>query len=155
CQWCQPGDHLAGLRMRLLDREIAAMQLAGDVEPTAQKFENGVLFDVGRLVLVTEHLEAGENKERAEEEKNPVELVHKGCAQPDQDCSEGDDAENTPEQHAVLVKPRNAEKTKDRGDDKHIVHREALLDQVTGIKLQPGFRSALPPHPATEAQCDQ
>ncbi|ERM02385.1 hypothetical protein Q644_17020 [Brucella intermedia 229E] len=61
----------------------------------------------------------------------------------------------TPEQHAVLIKARNAEKAEDRGDDKHIVHREALLDQVTGIKLQAGFRSALPPHPATEGQCDQ
>ncbi len=104
---------------------------------------------------MAEHFEAGENKECAEEKENPVELVHKCGTKPDQNRSEGDNTENTPEQHTVLVKTGDAEEAENRCDNKHVVHRKALLDQITGIKLQTGFRSALPPHPAAESQCDQ
>lgn len=112
CQRREPGDHLAGLRMRLLNREMPTMQFAGDIKSPTQKLEYGVLFDVGRLVLMPEHFEAGEDKESAKEKENPVKLVHERSTKSDQDRSKGDNAQNTPKQNAMLVKTGMARKPK-------------------------------------------
>ena len=41
-------------------------------------------------------------------------------------------AEDAPEQNAVLKLRRHAEKGKDQGNDKHVVHRQGQLDHVAG-----------------------
>lgn len=88
------------------------MQFAGDVEPALQKPVDGILLDIRHFFLMTEHLEAGENEECAEEEQYPVELVHQRRTEADEDGAKGDDAQDAPEQDAVLIKPGMPRKPK-------------------------------------------
>ncbi|MNU02696.1 hypothetical protein D3C72_2464790 [compost metagenome] len=48
--------------------------------------------------------------------------MNQSRADADQDGAEQDDADNAPEQHAMLIEPGDAEEAEDRGYDEHVVH---------------------------------
>jgi hypothetical protein len=55
-----------------------------------------------------------------------------------------------PEQHAVLVLPRDREVAEDQRDDEDVVHRQRLLDQEAGVVLGAALRPQEPPDPGPE-----
>jgi len=61
---------------------------------------------------------------------------------PMRDTAHEQRAKNAPEQNPVLVSGRHAQVGEDEGDDKHVVHRQRKLNEVTGEKLHGGFASA-------------
>src|SRR5690606_22618840 len=98
----------AGGRMGLLDEEFVAVELRRDPEALAQEFEDLVVLDVVVFIDLPEHPDAGEDQERTEEEQDGLESVNQRHAHADQDGAENQDADDAPEQHAVLIETRYA-----------------------------------------------
>src|SRR5690606_30056892 len=105
--------------------------------------------------MAPEHPDAGENEESAEQEQDRLELHHQRHADADQQRTQHHDADNAPEQHPMLQGAWHADEAEDRRDDEDIVHREALLDDVAGEKLQPGLAAAHEPDPYAESHGDR
>ena len=101
-----------------------------------------------------EHLQAGEDQEGAEEEKDPREGHDERGAETDENGAEQDDAENAPEQHPVLIETGNLQVGEDGGDDEDVVHRQRLLDQVAGVELEPRLGAPRIPDPGAEDEGD-
>ena len=79
---------------------------------------------------VTQDLRAGDDEQRAEDEQHPPELRDQRGAQPDEDRTQRESAEDAPEQHAVLVLQRNPEAGEEHRPDEHVVDAERLLDDI-------------------------
>ncbi|MCY1443832.1 hypothetical protein D9M71_602660 [compost metagenome] len=54
----------------------------------------------------------------------------------------------------MLVAAGDAEEAEDHRHDEHVVHRQRLLDQETGVELQRRLRAQLVPHPGAEQYAD-
>ena len=126
------------------------MQLVRDVQVLAQELEDGIAGDVRLLVRDEQHLDAGDQQEAAEDEEYPVELVDQRGTQTDHDAAQDDDAQNSPDQHAVLIDPGNGEIREDQRYDEDVVHRQALLDEKAGEVLHARLRPEIPPNPGAE-----
>src|SRR5690606_17799026 len=90
----------------------------------------------------------------AEDVQNPLELLHQRRAQADHDGAQHYHPENPPEQDPVLIQTRNTEEAENHRHDEDVVHRQGLLDQETGIELQPAGRPPVEPDPQTEKHAD-
>src|ERR1017187_3612703 len=86
--------------------------------------------------LDEEHPEATVKQEGAEEVEDPIHHGDQCNAEADHQAAHDQRAENAPVKDAMLVLPGDAEIGEDEGNDKHIVHRERQLDQITGDKLE-------------------
>ena len=65
-----------------------------------------------------------------------------------------DDAENAPEQHAVLILRRHGEEGKDQRDDEDVVERQRLLDDEAGEIGHARFGAEIPPNPRAEGEAE-
>jgi hypothetical protein len=70
----------------------------------------------------------------------------------DHDRAQHDHAQDAPEQHPVLVLPRDGEEAEDQRDDEDVVHRQRLLDHEAGVVVHAALRAQVPPHPGAEQQ---
>ncbi|OHZ29981.1 hypothetical protein BBL07_23765 [Agrobacterium vitis] len=64
-----------------------------------------------------------------------------GRARRNHDAAQDDDAENTIEQHPVLIGARDGEIAEDHRDDEDIVHRQAFFDDKARQVFKPGLRT--------------
>src|SRR5690554_6504003 len=142
--------------VRQAHEEVRAMQFIGHPEALADKAHHGILREVLMLLLILaeEHLHPGEQQEYAEDIQNPLELLHQRRTKTDHDGAQHYHSENAPKQHAVLIKTRNTEEAENHRHDEDVVHRQGLLDQETGIELQPAGRPPVEPDPQTEKHAD-
>ena len=60
--------------------------------------------------------------------------------------------QNAPEQHPMLVLPRNRKVGEDQRDDKDVVHGQRLLDHETGHVFHAALCAQVPPDPRTKHQ---
>jgi hypothetical protein len=118
-----------------------------------QELQQRVVRDVGHVVGDEPHLDAGDDQEGAEQVQHPAELADQRGAQRDHDRAQHDHPQDAPEQHAVLVLPRNREEAEDQRDDEDVVHRQRLLDHEAGVVVHAALRAQVPPDPGAEEQC--
>ncbi|MNE21864.1 hypothetical protein D3C80_1150450 [compost metagenome] len=83
-----------------------------------------------------------------------MEVFDDGRTAGDHDTAQDDDAEDAPEQHAVLILAGNGEIGEDHGDDEDIVHRQAFFDHEAGDIFHRRLLAGLVPDPAAEGQAD-
>ena len=117
------------------------MQLLGERHALLEEVEREVVGDVRLVVDRVEHLHARRDQDHREDVEDPREVHDQRGAEADHDRAQHDDAEDAPEQHAVLVDPRHCEVREDHRDDEHVVHRQRLLDEVAGHVQLDGFPS--------------
>src|SRR4051812_4257825 len=89
---------------------------------------------VGWIALLgfdEEHLHARDDEKSAEEEEDPVIAMDQLRAEPDHHAAHEQRAENSPEEHPMLIDRRHCEEPEDHRDDKNVVDRERFLDDVT------------------------
>ena len=104
------------------------------------------------LLALHDHLDAGEDQERAEDVDDPGELGDERRAQGDHDGPHDERAEDAPEQHLVLIHRRHREVGEQQREDKDVVHAQRLLDEVAGEELQRLLRAVEVPDAAVEQQ---
>ena len=144
-----------GLGVGLLDEETLLMKLLCDRQARAQELQDRVLANVLFLVICREqHLDAREHQEGGEEVENPVEVFDDRSTCGNHDTAQDDHAENTPEQHAVLILARDREVGKNHGDDEDIVHRQAFFHHEARDIFHRRLLTGLEPDPAAEGQAD-
>src|SRR3546814_8551190 len=71
-------------------------------------------------------------------------------ARADEQRAHEKDAEDAPEQHAVLKRCGNGEIAEDQRNHEDVVERQALLDDITGQEAQACVRPELMPDPGAE-----
>src|SRR5690606_16948595 len=90
---------LPGLRVKLTNEEVTAIQPIRNADMPPHKLQRSVLAEVGVLFfLLKEHLHTGDQQEATEQVENPVELLHKSGAQSDHDGPQHHHADNAPEE---------------------------------------------------------
>jgi hypothetical protein len=155
------GEHhqLARDGMLGLHEELRTVEAVGQAQVAAQPLERDVVGQVrlGLFALegVQQHLDAGEQQEGREDVEDPAEVADQRRAQADHDGAQHDDADDPPEQHPVLVLPRNGEIGQDQGDDEDVVHRQREFDQIAGVVLKRRLAPEIPQHIAAERQADR
>ena len=93
--------------------------------------------------LLEKELDAAIHQERTEHVDDPVESLdqsHAGC---DENCAHDERAQNSPEQHLVLVDGRHLKETENQQEDEKVVDAQRKFDDVSGDELQRG-RAAVP-----------
>jgi hypothetical protein len=75
------------------------------------------------------------DEECAETVENPVEALHEANAGYDEDAAHEQRAEDSPEQHAVLVLVRDSEEAEDYEEKKKIVDAQREFDEISGNEL--------------------
>ena len=110
-----------------------------------------------------QHLDAGEQQEGAEEVKYPVKLRQEQGADVDEHGPHDDSPQHTVKENALLEFGGNGKEAEEGDPDENIVHRQGLLDQVTGQEFQGLFVGDLPgklaievpPEPGAEGEGNQ
>jgi hypothetical protein len=116
--------------------ELLAVEALADRHQPAQELERRVALQVGLLAGGPPHLDAGEQQEGAEQVEDPVELLQQPAAGQDHDRAQHDGADDADHQHPLLVGRRHREVGEDHQEDKDVVDRQALLDQVAGQEFE-------------------
>jgi hypothetical protein len=106
-----------------------AMMLVGDVEPTLDQLQQRIRADIGFLIGIGQHLHAGTDEEDREDIENPGKFSDNGRTQADHNRSKNDDAQNTPEQNAVLIALWDGKEGEDHRDDKDVINRQRLFNR--------------------------
>jgi len=78
---------------------------------------------------------SGENEEEAEYHRHPGDL-HQERSQGDEDAPENECSDDAIKEDPVAVLLRDGEKVKNNQKDKEVVDREALLNEITGKKIE-------------------
>src|SRR5690606_35075593 len=84
-------------------------------------------------------LDAGEDKEGAEEVDDEVELVDEHARRGDEDGTHDERADDAPEEDAVLVGGGHGEGGEDQEENEDVIDAERLLDQVAGGPFEAFF----------------
>src|SRR5450755_583125 len=88
--------------------------------------------------LLKKQLDAAVHEECAEDVDDPVESLDEAYAGRDENCAHDERAQDSPEQHFVLMDRRHLEETKNQQEDEKVVNAERELDDVSGNELQRG-----------------
>lgn len=136
--------------VRLAHKEAVLVQALRHVEMATRETEDRVGTNVLLLLLHNEHLDARKDQEARKDVEHPVEAGDEGRADTYHDRAEHDHAKDAPEEHPVLIEPRDGEIGKDHGDDEDVVHRERLLDREAGHVGETRLLPQCPPYPAAE-----
>ena len=107
------------------DEKPILVHLIGDGEETFKELDKDILRWVDTfVVLMAEHLDTGINQENTKEPKDPLETLDDGCASKDEDTTQDQGTEDTPEKHFVLVFALDAEEGEEHEENKQVIHRE-------------------------------
>ena len=90
------------------------------------------------LPLAPDQTNRRENDERGERVDDPVKLIEHEQTGADQQSARDQRTEYTPQQHASLLRLRNAQFGKDQHEDEDVVYRKRFLEQVRGEIGEPG-----------------
>src|SRR5262245_30351127 len=82
------------------------------------------------------HYDPSQNEKCSADLDDPVKTLHQCDTHSDEYGSHDDGAQNTPEQHAVLVATVHAEIGENKEEDKKVVDAKGLLNQITRQELQ-------------------
>ncbi len=108
-----------------------SVELVGARDHATEQPEHRVPLGMHLDVLMHGHPDAGEHEQRPEDVDRPAEGLQQGGASGDEDRSKDQRSEHSPEQHAMLVLGRHREVPEDQCEDKDVVDRQRLLDQVS------------------------
>ena len=97
--------------------------------------QNAVFIGVYGSAAAEHHLDAGEDKDGAEDEDHPLKMEERR-AQRDEDGAEDQCPEDAVEEHAVLELLGNAEEAEDDDKDEHVVDAERFFENVSGEKFE-------------------
>ena len=86
-------------------------------------------------MVVACHPNAGHDQERAEDVDRRVKRVQQSGAHDDEERTQGERADDPPEEDAPPVRGGNREVREDEREDEDVVERKALLDQEPGDVL--------------------
>jgi hypothetical protein len=89
------------------------------------------------------HFDADEDQEGPKDIDDPVKSLNQRDPGNDEDGSQDNGTENSPEEDLMLIARGDFEVGEDEQEDKDIVHAEGLFDQVTRQKLK-RFLGAIP-----------
>ena len=119
------------------------MELGSHRQEASHDPDQEISLGLHRALRRRQHLDPGEDEERAEDPDDPVKL-HQQRPEADEQRAEDQRAEDTVEQHAVLVARGYAEVTEHHDEHEDVVDGQRVLDDVAGEKFQrglPGRRS--------------
>ncbi|MNS80624.1 hypothetical protein D3C72_1143130 [compost metagenome] len=119
-----------------LDAHRVAFVVRQQAQVLAHPAQGRVGFQVRLLARGEPHLPAGEEQEGAEYVEQPMELGDQHATGEDHDRTQHDRAQDADDQHLLALFLRHREVAHDHQEDKDVVHRQRLLDQVAGQELQ-------------------
>src|SRR5690606_19341070 len=116
--------------------EMRAPESHGDGQDFSRKTQDAALRRVYGVLVTHRHTDAGDDEERPEHVEHPVVVLQHVAACEDERGAHDERAEDSPEQHTVLVGCRYTEVREDEDEYEQVVDGERLLDQVTGQELE-------------------
>src|SRR5882762_4630447 len=87
------------------------------------------------LLFGKEHLDSGEHEKSAQGVKHPFEAFDQDHSRADHKTAHYQSAQDSPEEHAMLVLFGQAEINEDESNHEYVVHRERQFDDVSGDEL--------------------
>ena len=102
-----------------------------------------------------EHLDPRQHQEGGEDIEDPGILLHQRGAHADHDAAQHDNAEDAPEEHPVLVLPRDRQRGEDQRDDEDVVHGQRLFHHEGGHVFGRRRGAELPPDEAAEGDAQR
>ena len=135
----------------LANEESIPGLLGRDGDHPTHKLEQEIVFGM-HLLVAKSQLDPCVDQEGPEQPEKPLEPFdqlgsHNHKREPHQDSPK-----NPPEEHSVLVFERHLEVAEDNRKDKHVVHGQRPLNQITGQKLDRSLAAQPPPNQAVERQ---
>ena len=112
-----------------LDEELRPVVLVANRNDLAEQTDRNRGARIVRIVLVLHQLPRAVEQNCGEDEENGGELADDGHARGKENPSEDQRADNTEEQHAVLILARHLEVSEDQGEHEEVVDGQTLLEQ--------------------------
>lgn len=119
-------------------KEIVAIELCRYGIHFANPAHNPAVFWIHFIVALEEHFQSGKYEECAKYIESPVKGAHKSSASKNHERTHDNGAQNTPEEHAMLVFSGNLEKPENHSHHEDIVERKGILDDITGEIINGG-----------------
>lgn len=123
--------------LRLMGFVVAGMNRNDFLE----KLHYQAIDRVELFLFLESKLDAREDEERAEYIDDPIEFLDECDAYDDEDRPHDERAENSPEQHFVLIFLRDLEILKNKVKHEDVVDAQGFLDDVPGEELKSGLLS--------------
>src|SRR5690349_23349687 len=101
---------------------------------------------------ITPHLYRGRQQDEAEDQESGGEGFQRGRAQGDEHAAQHQRSDDAVQQYPLLKSDRNGEGGQQEHENEQIVHRERLLDYISGKVLGAAFAPEPPPNESTERQ---
>ena len=137
------------------DKEVITVVIVGHRHKTPEEPENRVPFRVDLIIIVREHLDAGDDQEGTEDVDYPVKLLDQCNAGKNEGGTHKQRPDDSPEKDLVLVLSRDTKEGEDHQEDEEIVDAQRLLDQITGQELHGRHGAACIVDKAVEYQCER
>ncbi len=119
----------------MVGEEFLTIKIRADRQELLQKPQNWVLLWFNGLFRGEEHFDASHDEEHAEQDDDPV-VLDQNRTHGDEDAAEDQRTQNAVEEDPVLVFARDIEVGEDHHEHEDVIHRQRLLDDVAGEKLQ-------------------
>src|SRR6266516_4932 len=119
------------------------MVILSDRDPAAEKAENRIPLGVDLRTFLTKEPDPAVHQQRPECVNDPVKAADEADTQQNKDRAHDQSADNSPEEHFVLVFAGNAEIAKNQEKHEKIVYAQRKLDGIAGNELQRG-NAAMP-----------
>ena len=130
---CRQGGHFVRRRSH---EEVLAVEPRRQRQESPHQPDRAVLFRIAGLDTDERHLHSRQDEDDSKEGQNPREFRHEPGPNRDHRAAHRQGAQDSPEEHAMLVYPGNAEGAEQHRDDEHVVGAQRQLDHVAGEELQ-------------------
>ncbi len=100
---------IASTQRGLAHKKLACVVIRSDRDPAAEKAENRILLGMDFRTCLTKEPDSAVHQQCAEYVDNPVKAPDEANAQQDKNRTHDQSADNSPEEHFVLVFAGNAE----------------------------------------------
>jgi len=137
----------------LADQEVMAVELRGRRQPARDPGQALGLLRMRSRGLARE-LDRGDQEDRAEHVRDPMPALERRGTADDEQHSRAERAEDAPREHPPLFGARDRESAEHDDEQKQIIDREALLEQVRGEPLFARFAAELQRDEHTETDRD-
>ena len=117
------------------NKEMFAVHLWGDGDESFEQADQEILFRLDLLFRRKDHLHAGEDQKRAEDQNDEM-ITDERRAHGYKNRSRNQRADDAVKEHAVLIFRRHTEVAEDQNEDEYIVYRKRLFDHISGQKLK-------------------
>src|SRR3974390_1227277 len=117
-------------------KELVPFEVLGHAEQLTKPAKNDVGFGVDLCFVLAEQLDSAIAQNWAEDVNGPCECIQQLDSCHDERAPHDQSSQNTPNEHFVLIPPRNREIAEDDQEHEQVVDAERLFDQVDTHTLQ-------------------